>query len=272
MTTATGSTSHHRRSTHGANHPIAIDPNPTRTSATGDAGHVIVAPGNDDPYPAMSRIGSAAHPAPHAAIRPIQGAIHATPAAANPITVAGPTNGPARAFAGTPTTLTAPDSAVTSGCVATCAAKGTATASASHPGNHRPSASAHFRRPHQTMPTHAATESANPHDRDNQGSTKHSPMTATDMSRRPPPDPASRPTAAKATTPIAAARTTLGSALHSATNTMTVTDAHQTDSHRPRTPHHRATSTTNARSSARLAPAGRKKRSAAESQPPSARL
>ena len=102
-----------------------------------------------------------------------------TAAARKPQTVAGPTSGPATAFASRPTTLICPEIAVTTGWVASCAARGTATASASQAGAHRDNTA--VQRPaHHNRPADAVTDSANPIDRAIQGSQSTRPSTATD--------------------------------------------------------------------------------------------
>ena len=172
-------------------------------------------------------------------------------AAANPSTVAGPTRGPARALVTTPTTLTCPDTAATTGSVARCAASGTATDSAAARGSQPASRSAQ-RPAHQTMPALASTERVKPSDRPRNGSRRTSTSTATPRCRRPRRRPPV-PRAASATSPMAAARSTLGSVRHNATNT--ATPASPTPrSHQPRTPSQRAASSKNASSSVRFAP------------------
>ena len=83
-----------------------------------------------------------------------------SPAAPNPKTVAGPTNGPATAFATRPDALTRPEIAATSGSVLRFAARGTATDSAMTIGSQRLRITAHGRA-HQMIPALAMTERPN---------------------------------------------------------------------------------------------------------------
>src|SRR4029453_17828485 len=83
------------------------------------------------------------------------------PAAPRPNTVAGPTNGPARAFATSPAKLTRPEIAATKGRVARCAARGTETDSATTTGVQRPMITDQLRA-HQTMAPLAKTDRTNP--------------------------------------------------------------------------------------------------------------
>ena len=162
----------------------------------------------------------------------------------------GPTSGAATTFATTPTRLTCPEMAVTTGWVASCAAIGTVTASASHRGAHA-SSPAH-RSAHRMIPALAQTDSTNPTDRHSHGSTSNRPTTAHDRYRSPcraPP----QPSAASPTTPIAAARSTLGSARQSSTNATTPTTA-TPRRHQPVTPNRAATHSIAASSRVRFAP------------------
>ena len=173
------------------------------------------------------------------------------PAAAKPSTVAGPTNGPASAFAARPDTLTRSEITATNGVVASCAASGTAIDSARIGGSQRLMITVQ-RRAHQTMPAHARTDSAKPIDRLRNGSTKSKIMLATARLRTPAarlPD----PSAARATRPIAAARSTLGSVRHRATKMITPARP-TTRSHHPRTRIQRAVVSRNPSSSVRFAP------------------
>ena len=122
-------------------------------------------------------IAWAHHDAPHPAIAANQELSSDKPAAAKPSTVAGPTKGPASALASNPDTLTAPDSAATTGNVARCAASGTATASANGRGSQ--AAVATQDEAHQTMPPLANTDNAKPTDLARKGSTSTRSSTAT---------------------------------------------------------------------------------------------
>ena len=122
-------------------------------------------------------IAWAHHDAPQPATAASQELSNDKPAAAKPSTVAGPTNGPASALASSPDTLTAPDSAATTGSVARCAASGTATASANGRGSQVAAATQDDA--HQTMPPLANTDNAKPTELARKGSTSTSTSTAT---------------------------------------------------------------------------------------------
>ena len=81
--------------------------------------------------------------------RPSGGQSRPTSPPARPSTVAGPTAGAASTLAATATRLTWPEIAATTGVQASCAASGTATASATQRGSHRDIASRHARAEHQ---------------------------------------------------------------------------------------------------------------------------
>src|SRR5215217_7439002 len=108
------------------------------------------------------------------------------------------------------------------------------------------------RRAHQTMPTHATTDSVKPTDLLRNGSSNNKITLATARLRTPAarlPD----PSAANATSPIAAARSTLGSVRHKATKMITPASPRRRKFH-PRRPIHRATVSRNANNSVRFAP------------------
>ena len=126
-----------------------------------EVGQVVAAPGSRAHSRPIQTIGRADQAAPKPSTVANRGLTSDAPAVANPDTVAGPTNGPARALASRPTTLTVPDSCAITGVVARWAASGTATASASGGGN-QPRSTRTQRLPHQMIPALASTESANP--------------------------------------------------------------------------------------------------------------
>jgi hypothetical protein len=173
------------------------------------------------------------------------------PAARKPSTVAGGTNGPAAALASTPTTLTWPEMAATTGRVARCAASGTASDSAKTLGIHRLSRTVHPGA-QPMMPALASTDNVKPTERLRNGSIMIKITVARQRLRRParrPPE----PRAARATNPIAAARRTLGSVRQSPTK-ITTPATPTSRRAQPRIPTQRAVINKKASSRVRLAP------------------
>src|SRR5215203_4887851 len=123
--------------------PAANAKAPSNPTASGDAGQCQDAPGSRAAIDAIQMITCADQAAP----KPAQAAsvpfTSDRPAARKPSTVAGDTRGPAAALAKTPTTLTRPEMAATTGRVARCAASGTASDSARTLGIHRCSCAVH---------------------------------------------------------------------------------------------------------------------------------
>ena len=200
---------------------------------------------------ATSMIHEALQAAGAATRRPTGSATRKTTPPARPSTVAGPTTGAARRLATTATRLTWPEIAATSGVHATCAASGTATASATQRGSHRASRSRQPGASHR-MPAVAVADSANPGESASHGSSSTSSSTAAPRARVPRRRPW-WPIPTSPTVPMAAARTTLGSVRASSTNPRTPT-APTTTSPRARTPAHRASTSRQPTTRVRLVP------------------
>ncbi len=141
--------------------------------------------------------------------------------------------------------------AATSGVQASWAVAGTAIASASQRGSHLARASRHPGASSR-IPAVAATESAKPTLVARPGSTSRRATTAAPSARVPRWRP-SVPIASRPTVPIAAARTTLGSVRASSTKP-TIPTAPTAYSQRPRTPHHRASTSRKPTTRVRLVP------------------
>ena len=210
------------------------------------------AAGADAARCATSTIGWTHHPAAQPTGPANPGETSEISPAASPRIVTGPTNGPANRFAASPTTLTCPDSAVTMGWVANCAANGTATDSASQPGA-QPRIAVCQRPAHHKIPAVAVTDNANPHDRESQGSISTSTSTARLSARSPRARSWASPVAAIAMSPMAAALNTLGSARQTTMNAAATSTAIPR-SHQPRTPAWRASPRVNTSISVRLVP------------------
>ncbi len=165
--------------------------------------------------------------------------------------MAGATAGATTMFATTATRLTWPDSAATTGVHTSCAASGTATASAAQRGSQARSWSRKAGA-RKRMPAVASTESTKPNDRASHGSTSSNVTVATPRARTPWLRPWV-PIPTSATVPIAAARTTLGSAR--ATSTKPTTPSPPTSTRpRARTPAQRASTSSDPTTSVRFVP------------------
>lgn len=229
---------------------MPAEPAPTRITPSGVVSHDHAADGSAAPACASHRMGCAHHPAAQPGPTASAGQ-KLSSAAANPRTVVGPTKGAASTFASTPTTDTWPLMAVTIGWVASCAARATANASATHLGHQRTSAATSLG-PSSTIPAQAAADNANPAEAANHGSIHISAHTAT-ASPRTLLDPRATPVAASATRPMAAARSTDGSCPHTSTNPPTPTTA-APRTHHPRSPAPRTAARSTTRVNVRLAP------------------
>ena len=135
---------------------------------------------------------------------------------------------------------------------ASCAAKGTATASAAQRGSHLAASRSRSGGARKRIPAVASTDSANPAESTSHGSTRSRLTVATPSARAPRARPC-RPSDSSATDPIAAARTTLGSGRASSTNPPTPRIP-TTVRARPRTPRPRATTSRKPTTSVRLVP------------------
>ena len=143
-------------------------------------------------------------------------------AAPTPSSVAGAIAGTTSRFAGTATRLTVPDSPAITGPQASCAAAGTASASAAPGGTPRRRSPSRHRGASSSRPDVASTDRVNPASPASSGSTTISTITpaasAGSAARGRPAASASRPMA-----PIAAARTTLGDGRARMTNPTSAT-------------------------------------------------
>ena len=233
-------------------HQPASTHSSTRTSsASGRAAHSTDAVGSRARCTPTSTIQAPLRPPSRPSSAPTGGTRRYTSPPSSPSTVAGATAGAAAMLATTATRLTSPDKPATTGVQASCAARGTATASAAQRGSHRPSRSRNAGARNR-IPAVASTDRAKPGDTTSHGSTSSSTTVATPRARAPRARPW-RPSDSSATEPIAAARTTLGSGRASTTNPTTPSTPTAVRP-RARTPSPRATRSRNPTTSVRFVP------------------
>jgi hypothetical protein len=224
----------------------------SRIPPTTPDGHGTASTGTPAPALANATSHRAGHDASQAKSSAPPGHSGESTADPTPSSVAGATAGAASRFAGTATRLTSPDNATMIGPQATCAAAGTASASASPPGTPRARRASRHRGASSTNAPVATTDKANPASTASAGSTSRPTTTAAanagvaELVR--PEARASRPTA-----PMAAARTTLGDGRARMTKPTRAIAQMAADSHGAAR-HQRATKRTTPRTIATLAP------------------